>query len=107
MKNETNCDCIMVGRGSYGNPWIFSEIKAAFNRQTTALPTLPEKGGTALRHIALFREKFGEKHAAREMKKHAAWYIKGIPGASLLRDKIFRAQSSMELEDAVKAVFGL
>jgi nifR3 family TIM-barrel protein len=107
MKNETGCDCIMIGRGSCGNPWIFSEIKTALAGGPVVFPTAEEKGAVALRHIALFRERFGERCAAREMKKHTSWYIKGAPGASLLRDRIFRAESSRELEDAVKAVFGL
>jgi tRNA-dihydrouridine synthase B len=107
MKNETECDGIMIGRGACGNPWIFDEVKTTLAGECAVPPTTAEKEAVALRHIALFRDQFGEKRAAKEMKKHTAWYIKGMPGASLQRDRIFRAESSRELEDAVKTVFGL
>ncbi len=102
MKKETGCDGIMIGRGAMGNPWLFSEIKTMLKGVVPADPPRSERRRTALRHIALFREVHGEAHAVREMKKHAAWYIKGVPEASLWRDKIFRAATTREIENAVR-----
>jgi len=105
MKEQTGCDCLMIGRATYGNPWIFSEVKAALAGEPLHHPSSAEKLQVALRHLSLFREKYGEFFTAREMKKHIAWYIKGVPGASQQRDKIFRGTSSIELEEALLAVF--
>ena len=107
MKEQTGCDCLMIGRAAYGNPWIFTEVRAALEGRSFTHPSTGDKGTVALRHLARFREKYGERLAAKEMKKHLAWYIKGIPGASLLRDRIFRAESGEELETALRDVFGL
>lgn len=105
MKQQTGCDGIMIGRGAYGNPWIFNEIKAALAGTTAPHPLAAEKKAMALRHLQLFRERYDECHAAREMKKHIAWYIKGAAAAAKWRDRIFRAETTGELERAIIEVF--
>ena len=105
MRQQTGCDGIMVGRGAYGNPWIFSEIKAAFAGKPFSPPRPDDKRLVALAHLARFRAAYGEFRAVKEMKKHISWYIKGMPGASLLRDRIFRAESTAQLEAAVEQTF--
>lgn len=105
MKSQTGCDGIMIGRGAYGNPWIFSEIKAAFAGIPYTPPTPEEKRAIALLHLNRYREAYGEYHAYREMKKHVSWYIKGAAGASQLRDRIFRAVTTAELESVINQAF--
>jgi nifR3 family TIM-barrel protein len=105
MKKQTGCDAIMVGRAALGNPWIFSEVKAALYGETTASPTIQKRIDTALRHINEYRERYGEYRASREMKKHLAWYIKGMEGASQLRNRIFRARGTATLENVLKEAF--
>jgi nifR3 family TIM-barrel protein len=105
MVRQTGCDGVMIGRAAYGNPWIFSEIKAALNGTRMDVPSRKQKHDTALRHITGYRSRYGEYRASREMKKHIAWYIKGVAGASLLRDRIFKAKSTGDLETAVEAAF--
>jgi nifR3 family TIM-barrel protein len=102
MINETGCDAIMIGRATFGNPWIFAEIKAALKGSDYTPPSLRERKETILGHICAYRQIHGERKAAGEMKKCAAWYIKGAPGASAARSKIFAAESSSEIERAVE-----
>ncbi len=105
MKHQTGCDGIMIGRAAFGNPWIFKEIKAVFAGKTVDRPSHHEIKETVIRHISLFRERYGEHLAGREMKKHVCWYIRGMPGAAELRKRIFRAYDSRELEAIVKETF--
>lgn len=97
MVRETGCDSVMIGRGAYGNPWIFYQVKSAFLGKTVPPVSAQEKLDMALRHLLEFSGEYGEHCALKEMKKHIAWYIKGMPGASKCRDYIFRAQSLEEL----------
>jgi len=106
MLAETGCDAVMVGRASFGNPWIFAEIKAALRGEAYAPPSMLERKDVILEHIRTFRQVHGEKFATGEMKKCAAWYLKGLPGASSMRNKVFTATSSTEIEDIVEAYFG-
>jgi tRNA-dihydrouridine synthase B len=105
MISETGCDAVMVGRASLGNPWIFAEIKAALNGESYAPPSQGERKSLIIGHIRAFRAVHGERAAAAEMKKCAAWYIKGAPGANAARRRIFAAKSSSEIENAVEEFF--
>lgn len=89
-------DGIMVGRGSFGNPWIFKEIAAAFEGKTYMPPAFAEKLALIMRHLYLACLFKGEKFGIIEMRKHLAWYIRGIPNASALRQKLMRAASREE-----------
>lgn len=86
MYEETGCALVMVGRGALGNPWIFRRIER-YLRDGTLLPepTPEERMGMLLRHARLLCTYKGEHIGMREMRKHAAWYIKGMPGAALFR----------------------
>ncbi|MFP4241857.1 MAG: tRNA dihydrouridine synthase DusB [Chitinispirillaceae bacterium] len=107
MFSRTGCDAVMIGRGSYGNPWIFSEIRAAIEGRSYEKPTWEERCATVLEHIGLFRKVHGEQRARGEMKKHAAWYLKGTPGASAARNRICQARDSHELEEIVQNLFSV
>lgn len=104
MVKETGCDAVMIGRGAYGNPWIFSQVKSALNG--TAIPevTYETKLVMAMRHVDAFTREYGERCAIKEMKRHIAWYIKGMPGASQCRDRVFRAQSIEDLTSILHSV---
>jgi len=105
MLSETGCDAVMVGRASFGNPWIFAEIKAALNGETYEPPSANDRKAMILRHIRESRDTYGERHAFSEMKKCSAWYLKGLTGGSAARRKIFTASSSMEIEGVIEAFF--
>jgi len=105
MLSETGCDAVMAGRATFGNPWLFAEIKAALNGETYTPPTLNERKAMILRHIRESRNAHGERYARGEMKKCTAWYLKGLPGANTARRKICAAASSAEIESVIERFF--
>lgn len=107
MINKTNCDAIMIGRGAQGNPWIFKRINHYM--QTGEIlpgPTGDEKINTALRHLKLAVEEHGEYIAVREMRKHIAWYLKGLRGSARLRDEINKIESYEEVVNKLSYYLG-
>ena len=86
MLEQTGCDMVMIGRAALGNPWIFREIHAYL---TTGVllppPTLNERLLVMLRHVRAMCEDKGEDRAMREARKHAGWYLKGLPNAASFR----------------------
>jgi nifR3 family TIM-barrel protein len=91
---ETGVDGVMIGRGIFGNPWLFSE------RETE--PTVEEKFQVMLEHTFLFEELFfGVKNFAT-MKKHYKAYVEGFHGAKELRVKLMETNSAKEVEQIVK-----
>ena len=99
MRERTGCDGVMIGRGAQGNPWIFHEL-LEYDR-TGKLPPRPSKEqikDTMLRHARLQLEFKGEYLGIREMRKHVAWYTKGMEGSAKLRDDINKVESYTELE---------
>ncbi len=97
MLDETGCDMVMVGRGAQGKPYLFNEIKSVIETGSfVSVPNLEQRMNDALEHASGLCEIFGEKIAARMMRKHLAWYIKGERDAAELRNKAVRVNS---LED--------
>lgn len=99
LQKQTGCDGVMVARGAQGNPWIFSELLAYEKTgQSLPRPDIDEIRGTMLRHAQLQLQYKGSYLGIREMRKHVAWYTKGLRGAARLREQINRAESYEELE---------
>lgn len=88
IRKYTNCDGIMVARGSMGNPWIFNEISQALNGKEIKYPTNEEKIDLCIKHFNLAIYYDGETKAVREMRKHIAWYIKGMKNCTEIKNKI-------------------
>ena len=99
MMDETGCDGVMIGRGAQGNPWIFRDL-VAYDRtgQAPPRPTPAELKEMMLRHARLQMEYKGGYLGIREMRKHVAWYTRGLPGSAKLRDAINQVDSYEELE---------
>lgn len=96
---ETGCDAIMVGRGAQGNPWIFRRILHYLaTGELLPEPTAEERAEKALRHAKMLIDYKGEYIGVREMRKHMAWYTKGLPGASELRGKLNTADNMADME---------
>jgi len=87
MKAHTGCDGLMVARGAEGNPFIFREIKAALKGEAYTPPAPRERLETAREHCLRIVEMKGER-AIIEMRKHLAWYVKGLRGATEFRVKV-------------------
>ena len=100
MFEQTGCDGVMIARGAQGNPWIFSEmIEHERTGKIPSRPTNEEIRKMMLRHAKLQLQYKGEYLGIREMRKHVAWYTKGLPGSAKLREEINRVESYAELED--------
>ncbi|MGO0988068.1 tRNA dihydrouridine synthase DusB [Clostridioides difficile] len=98
MLDKTGCDAIMIGRGAQGNPWIFKRINHYMNTgEILPEPTLNEKISTAIKHLKLAVEEHGEYVAVREMRKHIAWYLKGLRNSARLRDEINKIEDYQEV----------
>ena len=105
MFDVTNCDAIMIGRGSNGNPWIFKEIiEYLKNGKVIEKPTAEAKREMILRHLKMLVEYKGEYTAIREMRKQIAWYIKGMPNATLIRSEINQIEEVEELEKRIRNI---
>jgi len=103
MINETRCDAVMIARGALGNPWLFARtVHHLRTGEKLPGPGPEERVEMALRHFDLLLRYKGEPVAVREMRKHAAWYIKGLPGAARLRDRINLCRSREELRQALR-----
>ncbi len=105
MLDETGCDMVMVGRAAQGKPYIFEQIKAYLEAgEITDVPCIEQRIKDALQHAQGLCELFGERVAARMMRKHLAWYIKGERNAAELRNKAVRVNSLAEIEGFLNTV---
>ena len=101
MYDETGCDLVMIGRGSYGNPFVFREIDSMMQGLPYTPPTLEERMETMLYHIRLIlKHSFGKppEVAIRDARKHAAWYMSGCYGAASFRARCYQLSSYDEAQ---------
>jgi tRNA-dihydrouridine synthase B len=98
MLEYTNCDAVMVARGAQGNPWIFRRILHYLKTgKLLPGPSLKEKTDMITRHMGMLIDLKGEYAGIREMRKHIAWYIKGMRNSTRVREKLFRLTSQEEI----------
>lgn len=101
MIEKTGCDAVMIGRGAFGDPWIFRRINAYLGDGIVIPPpSLEEKMTVMLKHIAKMIEYKGEYTAMREARRHAAYYTKGLRGGARFRAEM----SSLETYDDLKKI---
>jgi tRNA-dihydrouridine synthase B len=106
MLDETSCDGVMIGRAALGNPWLIRDIIAFFSTGTELPPpTYEEKATLALRHLDMLIQLVGEKAAVLKMRKHAAWYVRGVPGAASARIRINASKTRDEMAHALRVAF--
>jgi len=104
MKEQTGCDGVMIARGAQGNPWLFRDILAL--EETGTVPPPPdarERISTAIRHMYMLTAMKGEKVGVCEMRKHIAWYIKGLRDSSQVRRQVNMITSVSEMEDVLNS----
>ncbi|MGE5589218.1 MAG: tRNA dihydrouridine synthase DusB [Bacillota bacterium] len=105
LLQETGCDGIAIARPSLGNPWIFSRtLHYLRTGEVLPEPTPEERIATALQHLRLLVEIKGEYIGVREMRKHAAWYTKGIPGAAAARTHFNAAETTAEMAGLLRSL---
>ena len=87
MREETGCDAVMIARGAEGNPWLFAQVKAALiGEEEPVKPDAAERIEMARRHARLLTQREGRNIV--RMRKHAMWYMTGLPGAAAARGKL-------------------
>ena len=84
----TKADGLMVGRATFGDPWVFAEIKAAQKGEEFSRPVLAERVDMAVRQIELALEDKGEHIACLEARKHFAWYLRGVAHSNYYKAQI-------------------
>jgi len=100
MREHTGCAAIMVGRGSFGNPWIFRNGRALLGgRDAGPPPDAAERFSVALDHARLaIRLQGDHRKTVVEFRKHLGWYTRGLPASAQLRERLFQVESMVEAE---------
>ena len=101
----TGADMAMIGRGSFGDPWLFARASAAIEgRPEPELPPLPERMDTAYRQVCRSAELKGERLACIEARKQLAWYLKGVPHAAYYKQRMVSVESLHDLELVIREI---
>lgn len=100
--NQTKCDGIMIGRGSQGNPWLFKRLVHYMkNGDLLPEPSAKDKILMAIKHMELAINYKGERIGIKEMRKHIAWYLKGLRGTASLRNHINTIGTKEEMKNVL------
>lgn len=99
MRAATGCEAVMIGRGALGNPWIFTSVR----QDADYVPPVAERFAVIRRHYALYVEHSGEPTAAREMRKHLCWYLRGLPGSAMVRARMQGLSTSHDILSTLAA----
>ncbi len=106
MLSETGCDAVMIGRGAQGNPWIFG--RTVHFLETGELfpgPSVEEKINMIVRHMKMLVGLKGEHTGICEMRKHVAWYIKGLRNSTYVKEQVFKSTSGEEIIELLSEFF--
>ena len=100
MRDHTRCAGVMIGRGSFGNPWLFRDARALLDGfARPAEPDAASRFMVALQHARLATQLQGDsRKTVIEFRKHFGWYTKGLHGATSLRQKLFQVESMATAE---------
>ena len=98
MVDETNCDAVMIGRGILGNPWlIMNTVKILNNNRDFFIPSQLDRINMIKKHASMLVDELDEKIAILEMRKFAAWYMKGMKNSSEVRASVNKITTKDEL----------
>lgn len=101
----TGCELAMVGRGSFGYPWIFEQSNALLaGKPVPELPPLSERIELAVRQTEMYAERFGERLACLEVRHQIPWYLKGVAHAGYYKQLLVRVESLDELHRIEKGI---
>ena len=104
-RNHTGAKFFMIGRGCFGDPWLFSQVEAALSgKELPERPPLSERVDVALRQFELNVEDKGEHIACLEARKHFAWYLRGVPHSGYYKEKISHLSAADEVLAIAKAI---
>ncbi|MDR1299147.1 MAG: tRNA dihydrouridine synthase DusB [Oscillospiraceae bacterium] len=103
----TGADMVMIGRGAFGNPWIFREASAALlGCGIPAPPTLAEKLAVAARQFEMSAAQKGERIACFEARRYCGWYLRGIPHAGKFRERISKIARADDVYEIMRQLRG-
>ncbi len=106
MITGTGCDAVMIGRAVRGNPWIIQRTSHFLQTgQVLAEPDCPERIKTALSHLEKAVSYFGERTGVPRMRKHLAWYLKGLPHSTSIKNRIFQLNQYQQVAELLKEYF--
>lgn len=100
----TGCDAAMIGRGCFGDPWIFAEANAALAGEEFERPSLANRMDTALQQFELSVEDKGEHIACLEARKYLCWYLHGVAYAGYYKEKIVKIESADDVYSIVEGI---
>lgn len=104
-KMHSGASLFMLGRGTFGDPWLFAQVKAALaGEPIPERPPLQSRMAVALRQFHLALEDKGEHIACLEARKHLAWYLRGVPHSAYYKEQISHLSTAREVESVVKAI---
>ncbi len=102
---HSGASLFMLGRGTFGDPWLFSQVEAALaGHPVPERPPLAERMELALRQFSLAAEDKGEHIACLEARKHLAWYLRGVPHSGFYKEQISHLSTTDEVQAVVKAI---
>ncbi len=101
----TGCELAMIGRGVFGDPWLFCEANACIEGEAIPeRPPLDERMELALRHTKMYAEKFGERLACLEARHQIPWYLKGVAYAGYYKQQLVKVETLDELERIISGI---
>lgn len=104
-RNWTGADGLMIGRASFGDPWIFAQVQAALSgNPVPERPPLRERVETALKQFRLAYEDKGEHIACLEARKHFAWYLRGVAHSNYYKAQISNISKMEDIENIARGI---
>ena len=105
MLDETGVDAVMIGRATLGNPWFIKEcVSYVEDGEIIPLPSISDKLDMIKKHYLLLKKYNNEKVALLEIRMHALWYIKGIPGVKKYKSMITNCSSEREFFEVIDSI---
>lgn len=102
MLDETGCDAVMIGRGVLGNPWLIKNTINFLENKPVTMVTAQEKIDMCLKHLDYLLEIKSEKIACMEIRSHISWYLKGLTGSKLIKEKICKSINVCDIISILK-----
>jgi len=97
----TGCEVVMIGRGAFGRPWIFDDIREGLRTGAEPQRPLAERAAAIIRLARMEADWKGERQAVVEMRKHYRWFLRGIPGARVYRARLSAAETLAQVEAVI------
>lgn len=106
LLTETGADAVMIGRGSYGRPWLLDRVgRFLATARKTPPPPLMEQLTTVLRHYDEMLAFYGREPGLRVARKHVGWYSKGLPGSAEFRSRVMREADADVVKSTIRAFY--